>query len=117
MQAESKLGHVMVAPEVLLTIIQKTALSTPGVARLYSSWPESIGVLLGIRSVAEGLAVEVVDDTLVVDIHIVAAPQAQMLALGRTLQEEIRRAIQELVGLSVKEVNVHIEDVELEPAA
>jgi uncharacterized alkaline shock family protein YloU len=115
MQAESKLGRVTVAPEVLLTIIQKTVLSVDGVARLYSTWPENIGKLLGIRSVAEGLAVEVQGDTLVVDVHVVAGAQAQMLQLGRVIQDAIRRAIEDLVGLSVKGVNVHIEDVELEP--
>jgi uncharacterized alkaline shock family protein YloU len=115
MQAEGKLGRVTVAPEVLLTIIQKTVLSVDGVARLYSTWPENIGKLLGMRSVAEGLAVEVQGDTLVVDVHIVAGAQAQMLQLGRTIQDGIRRAIEDLVGLNVKGVNVHIEDVDVEP--
>jgi len=114
MQSESKLGRVTVAPEVLLTIIQKTVLSVDGVARLYSTFPENIGKLLGIRSVAEGLAVEVEGDTLVVDVHVVAGSQAQMLQLGRAIQDDIRRAIEDIVGLSVKAVNVHIEDVELE---
>jgi len=49
-----------------------------------------------------------------VDIHIIAGAQAQMLELGRALQEGIRRAVNDLVGLSVKAVNVHIEDIELE---
>jgi uncharacterized alkaline shock family protein YloU len=114
MQAEGKLGRVTVAPEVLLTIVQQTALATPGVVRLCGTWPENLGKLLGIHGVAEGLAVVVEDDTLVVDIHIIAGAQVQMLELGRTLQESIRRAISDLVGLSVKAVNVHIEDIELD---
>jgi uncharacterized alkaline shock family protein YloU len=37
-----------------------------------------------------------------------------MLQLGKALQTAIARAIEDLAGLVVKEVNVHIEDVELE---
>ncbi len=117
MQSEGKLGRVTVAPEVLITIVQQTVLATPGVARLSGTWPENLGKLLGIHDVAEGLAIVVEDDTLVVDAHVVANAQAQMLQLGRAIQDEVHRAISDLVGLSVKAVNVHIEDVELESDA
>jgi len=113
MQAEGKLGKVVVAPEVLLTMIRQTVLSTPGVAHFYATWPESIGKLLGFTS-EEGLAIQVVDTSLTVDVHIVVYPDVQMIELGRALQENVRRSIQELVGLQVKAVNVHIEDVEME---
>jgi len=115
MESESKLGRVAVAPEVLLTIVRQTVLNTPGIVRLCGTWPENIGKLLGVRRVAEGLAIVVDGDTLVVDVHVIVSPQTQMLELGRAIQEEVRRAIGDLVGLTVKAVNVHIEDVELEP--
>jgi uncharacterized alkaline shock family protein YloU len=34
-----------------------------------------------------------------------------MLQLGRRVQIEITRAIEEMLGMQVREVNVHIEDV------
>ncbi|MBC7228705.1 MAG: Asp23/Gls24 family envelope stress response protein, partial [Thermoflexales bacterium] len=34
-----------------------------------------------------------------------------LLALGRQVQAEVTRAIQEMVGLDVEAVNVYIEDV------
>jgi uncharacterized alkaline shock family protein YloU len=34
-----------------------------------------------------------------------------MLQLGQTLQREINSAIQKVVGMPVKEINIHIEDV------
>ena len=71
--------------------------------------------MLGIHGVAEGLAIQVEGDTLVVDVHLVVDAHAQMLQLGRTLQAAIRRAIEDLVGLEVRAINVHIEDVELSP--
>lgn len=117
MESERELGKVVVAPEVLLTIVRQTALETEGVARLYGKWPEHLGKLLGIHTAAEGIGIQIEGDVLTIDIHIVAKADAQMLQLGRSLQQAIARAIHELVGLEVKAVNVHIEDVELEPEA
>ena len=113
MQADSRLGKVTVAPEVLLTIVQQTVLSTDGVVRLYGKWPENIGKLLGIQTAKEGIGVQIENDALIVDVHIVAEVDTQMLKLGRTLQDEICRSIKDIVGLEIKAVNIHIEDVDV----
>jgi len=115
MEAERKMGTVTVAPEVLLTIVRQTALSVDGVMRLYGKWPDNIGQLLGIETTAEGIAVQVNDSKLVVDVHIVADADAQMVQLGRTLQDAVCRSIQDIVGLDIQAINVHIEDVDTQP--
>lgn len=115
MEAESKLGTVTIAPEVLLTIVRQTALSVDGVVRLHGKWPENIGQLLGIQTAAEGIAVHIEEGALIIDVHIVARPDAQMVALGRELQEAICRSIEDIAGLDINAINVHIEDVDIEP--
>ena len=113
MQANGELGRVTVAPEVLLTIVRQTTLSVDGVARLYATWPENIGKLFGIHTATEGIGVQIENEELIIDVHIVADPEAQMVELGRELQREISRSIEEIVGLNVRAVNVHIEDVDV----
>lgn len=117
MHAEKNMGRVTIAPEVLLTIVEEAVLSTDGVARLHGKWPEQIGKWLGIQTAKEGIAVRIEDDQLIVDVHIIAKPDAQMLNLGRAIQSAVARSIHELAGLKVKEVNVHFEDVEVETDA
>ncbi len=107
---EENLGTVTVAPEVLLSLVRLTALATPGVARLYPGTPAGVHRLFSGK-VAEGIKIEIEDYTVTIDLYIVAEPDAHMLTLGRTLQREINRAIQEVVGMPVKEINIHIEDV------
>jgi len=46
-----------------------------------------------------------------VDIYLVVEAGYNMLALGRQVQTEVTRAIQDMVGLDVEAVNVYIEDV------
>ena len=107
---EENLGTVTVAPEVLLSLVRLTTLATPGVSRLAPNFPTSVRRLFGGK-VTEGIAVEVEDSSASINLYIVAEPDVQMLALGQTLQREISRAVQDVVGMPVKEINVHIEDV------
>lgn len=107
---EENLGNVTVAPEVLLSLVRLTALATPGVARLYAGMPTSVHRLFSGKT-AEGIKIEIEDHTVAIDLYVVAKPDAQMLTLGQTLQREINRAIHDVVGMPVKEINVHIEDV------
>lgn len=107
---EENLGNVTVAPQVLLSLVRLTALATPGVARLYAGMPTSVHRLFSGKA-AEGIKIEIEDHTVAVDLYVIADPDAQMLTLGQTLQREINRAINDVIGMPVKEINVHIEDV------
>jgi uncharacterized alkaline shock family protein YloU len=112
---EENLGRVTIAPNVLVTIVQKTAASIPGVAGLHESVP-SVKRLLGFHSVGQGVEVRVVEDQVAVDVYLVARRGVDLLQMGRELQREVTRAIEDIVGKAVHEVNVHIEDVAMEPA-
>ena len=107
---DENLGTVSVAPEVLLDVVRLTALATRGVARLSNAHPSGFSRLFTGKA-AEGIRLEIADSTVSIDLFIVAQPDAHMLQLGQTLQREISRAIHDVVGMPVKEINVHIEDV------
>jgi uncharacterized alkaline shock family protein YloU len=110
---EDKLGKVIIAPNVLVTIAKLTALSTPGVVRMSPAWTDSVGRLLRRKVPGEGVKIEVEDDTVSVDLYIVVEQDVNMLELSRELQAEVSRAIHDMVGMEVKGVNIHIQDVEI----
>jgi uncharacterized alkaline shock family protein YloU len=108
---EEKLGTVTIAPQVLLTIARLTALSIPGVASMGSSFTGNVGRLLRRRSLGEGIRMRVEDDVVYLDLHIVVEPDVNLLELGHTIQQETSRAVNDMLGMQVGEVNVHIDDV------
>jgi uncharacterized alkaline shock family protein YloU len=110
---EEKLGKVTIAPNVLVTIVQKTTLSAPGVARLSDNVP-GVQRFLGLHTEAEGVRVGVTEGKVRADVYLVARRDIDLLQMGRQLQQGITRAIQDIVGMDVCEVNVHIEDVATE---
>ncbi len=103
-----KLGTVIISPAVLATIARLTTLSVPGVARMS---PLAMHRLLGARG-SHGMKVQVVDEAVVLDLYIIATTDAHLLQLSREVQSKVTRAIHEIVGMAVREVNVHIVDVE-----
>ena len=107
---EENLGSVTIAPEVLLALVRFTALATPGVARLSAENPSGVYRLFSGKA-SRGILIEIEDHTVSIDLYIVAEPDVQMLPLGQLLQREITRAVQDGVGMPVKEINIHIDDV------
>lgn len=112
---EENHGKVTIAPNVLVTIVQKTAGSVPGVARLSENTP-GVQRLLGLHTEAEGVRVSVSKNLVAVDVYLIARRGFDLFLMGQKLQKEVTRAIEDIVGMEVQEVNVHIEDVATELA-
>ena len=104
---EEKLGTVRIAPNVLATIAKLTALSVPGVSRM-AEGPN----LVARYWMHDGVRVDVRDDAVTLELYLVVEPDKNMLTISRGVQTRVARVIHDLVGMPVKEINVHILDVE-----
>jgi uncharacterized alkaline shock family protein YloU len=108
-------GKIIIAPSVLTTIVRLTALEQEGVHRLAPVPRPMRGFLTGGRA-DEGILLGISDDGVSLELHVVAEANANMLSLGDTLQVEVTRAVEEMVGMPVKSVDVYIDDVFLPSA-
>ena len=111
MYAESQ-GTITIATTVLNTIARLTALSVPGVSRMGNN-----GQLL---QPASGTNIKVVNGKVRADIFVVVRSDASFYGTGQKIQQEVTRAIKEIVGMDVQAINVYIQDVEYpqpEPSA
>jgi uncharacterized alkaline shock family protein YloU len=102
-------GKTIIAPDVLVTIAKLSALGVPGVART-SPVPGGVNRLF-TRGANDGVRIEVKDQVVAVDLYLIVEPDTQMRDVSRAVQEAVRRAVNEMVGMEVLHVNVHIEDV------
>jgi uncharacterized alkaline shock family protein YloU len=102
-------GKTTIAHDVLLTIARLSAVQTPGVART-SPLPDGVDRIFK-RGIEDGVRVEVRDQTVIVDLYLVLEPGRNLREVGRSVQTAVRRAIEEMVGMDVLAVNVHVEDV------
>ncbi|GAB4571065.1 MAG: hypothetical protein Kow0077_06700 [Anaerolineae bacterium] len=107
--------HVTVSPEVLLTIARLSTLRVDGVARMGVT-PGGVDRLWRRTPTAEGVQILVDGQTVTIDLFIVCKANANMREVSQNVQREVARAMQQIVGMEVKAVNVHIEDVEFDPS-
>ncbi len=99
-------GSVTVEPEVLETIARLTTLEVSGVLRIAE---KDVDRFLGLTG--NSVNVNVSDGKVTVELHIIAEPNVSLLRLGQSVQYEVTRAIQRMIGMPVNAVHVHIEDV------
>jgi uncharacterized alkaline shock family protein YloU len=100
-------GRVTIAHNVLLTIARLTTSSVPGVVRLIPC-----GVQGWLRRGGdEGVLLEVDGDRVRFDLFIVADANASLREVGKKVQDEVARAIRDMVGMAPQAINVHIQDV------
>jgi uncharacterized alkaline shock family protein YloU len=111
-------GSVTIAPNVLTTIVRMTTLAQPGILRLSPRVPAGLERMLNRMAVAEGLRIEVFDDNSVsIDVHVIVDPQVNLKDLGEALQVRLARAMEHMVGMEVRVVNVFIDEIELDAMA
>ena len=105
-------GKTTVSPEVLITITRMAALSVPGVSAMA---PISGGVdRFFRRGMNEGIRMAIHEDVVVGDIYLIVKENVNIREVGRTVQQQVARAIQEMVGMDVVQLDVHIENIEYE---
>ena len=103
-------GKTTVSADVLTTIARLAALDVPGVSRLA---PVSGGVNRFFKhGSAEGVRIETEDNVVAVDLHLVLLQDVNIREVSRNVQQQVARSIQEMVGMDVAAVNIHIEDID-----
>lgn len=105
-------GKTTLSPEVLITIARMAALSVPGVSAMA---PISGGVdRFFRRGLNEGIRMIINGDSVVGDIYVIVRADVNIREVGRNVQQQVARAIQEMVGMEVTQLDVHIENIEYE---
>jgi uncharacterized alkaline shock family protein YloU len=105
-------GKTTIAPEVLTTIARMATLSVPGVREMA---PVAGGVnRLFRRGVDNGVQIAIHDSIVLADIFVVVMEEVNIREVGRNIQQQVTRAIQEMTGMDVGQVDVHIEDIHYE---
>ncbi|NJN80508.1 MAG: Asp23/Gls24 family envelope stress response protein [Anaerolineales bacterium] len=66
------------------------------------------------RGNGDGVRIEAKDNIVLVDLHLVLKQDVNIREVSRNVQQNVTRAIQEIVGMDVGEVNIHIEDIDYE---
>jgi uncharacterized alkaline shock family protein YloU len=103
-------GKTTVSPGVVMAIARMAALAVPGVKAVGRASGRSRG--LWRRPSDEGIHMSMEDGVLSGDIYVVLEGEVNIRDVGREVQTQVARAVQEMVGTPVARIDVHIEDID-----
>lgn len=109
----SELGKIQIAPEVIETIAGLAASEVEGVAHMSGGFASDIAERFGRKSPAKGVKVEVGQKEAAVDVSIVIEFGYRIPEVAAAIQNNVRSSIENMTGLKVVEVNVHVVDVRM----
>ena len=101
-----------VSPDVLVTIARLSAVSVPGVSRM-AQVPGGVNRLFK-RGFGDGVRIEVKDNVVTANLYLILRQHVNIREVSRNVQVQVARALQEMVGMDVAEVEIHIEDIDYE---
>jgi uncharacterized alkaline shock family protein YloU len=103
-------GKTTVSPDVLVTIARLSALSVQGVSRM-AQVPGGVNRLFK-RGIGDGVRIEVNDNTVFANLYLILRPQVNIREVSRNVQQQVARALQEMVGMDIGGIEIHIEDID-----
>lgn len=102
-------GTTTIAPNVLVTIAQLTALHVDGVAGL-APLPPGVSRLFR-RGIGDGVNIEVENGEVEAELYLILESGTNVREVSRKVQREVARAIEEMVGMSAARIDIHIQDI------
>lgn len=111
-------GRTVISDTAVAKVAGIAARSVPGVYSLGSGSARALGAIrdaVGSSDHAAGVRAEVGETQVAVDINLVAVYGQPLHDLANRVRAAVYRAVEQLVGLEVIEVNIEINDVYVAP--
>lgn len=108
---DNSLGTIRIADEVVSIIAGLAATEVEGIAGMSGGIAGGIAEMLGRKNFAKGVKVEVGEKEAAVDLYIIVKYGVRIPDVALAAQENVKQAIENMTGLSVVEVNIHVQGV------
>ena len=105
------LGSVRIADEVIASIAGIAAVDVPGVVGMSSGLIGGMAEMMGKKNPSKGVKVQVGAREVAVDLYIIVEYGLRIPDVALQVQEKVKEAVEIATGLSVIEVNVHVQGV------
>ena len=98
-------GSINISEDVVAAMVRAAITEVDGVAGIATSAGTELAELLGIKSAAKGIKVQMVDTIITVRYG------CSVVAVARAVQESVTSAVESMTGIGKPIVNVHVSGV------
>lgn len=113
LREEGEYGQVQIADEVVLIIAGLAATEVKGISSMAGNITEDMISRLGKKNLSKGVRVDIVDGVVSVDVAVNIDYGYNIPDTSKKVQEKVKTAIENMTGLKVSEVNVHVASVDM----
>ena len=103
----SDLGEVQISNDVLAVISAMAAMEVDGVVAMAGNITAELVSKLGMKKLSKGVRVDVVDNTVMVDLSIILRINENIV----TISKKVKTTVENMTGMEVANVNVNIASV------
>ena len=107
-------GSINISEDVISTMVRTAITEIDGVAGISNTAGAELAELIGIKTVSNGIKVQIVDDTIKVDAVILVRYGCNIVNVAKEVQNSVTEAVQAITGIDKAEVNVHVSGVAFE---
>ncbi len=113
-QMQTELGNVVIDEEVIATYAGINALECFGIVGMASvNMKDGLVNLLKRDNISKGVQVEIVDNKIRIDFHIIVVYGVSITTVTRNLIENVKYRVETFTGMTVEKVNVFVEGVRI----
>lgn len=107
--------NIKISDDVVSVIAGVAVSEVPGVAQMSGGFAGGISeVLSGKKNLAKGIKVETGEKETKIDVNIIVEYGVRIPDVAFEIQNKVKKAVENMTGLKVIEVNVHIQGVSTE---
>ncbi len=108
----NKLGEIQINPEVIATYAGMTAVECFGIVGMAAiSMRDGLVRLLKKESLTHGINVEIDENRITLDFHVIVAYGISISAVADNLIENVKYKVEEFTGMNVDKINIYLEGV------
>ena len=106
---------IKISDDVVAVIAGVAVSEVQGVADMAGGFAGGISeVFSGKKNMAKGIKVDVTENTAKIDVNIIVEYGSRIPDVAFEIQNRVKKAVENMTGLKVEEVNVHVQGVNTE---
>lgn len=116
LELDNTAGEVCIADDVVASIAGLAATEVEGVASMNGGITRDIVAKLGVKNFSKGVRIDIQNGVVAIDLNLSMRYGYSIPRTSAEVQEKVKNSVENMTGLSVSVVDVHISGIELDKA-
>lgn len=113
LKEQNREDKIRISEEVIATIAGIAASEDENIASMSAGFVDGIAGMLGKKTPSRGIKVEMKEDQVNIDISVIIQYGCKIHEVARNMQGRVRKAVEDMTGLKVTNVNISVLGVNL----